>query len=296
MTDNVPWEALKPLITDEFLDERKQKEDTKRYVPYSFTQGLRKAMAHLSTDNIQEVDANRSFNTDRESIGAIASSNVSDIMEGDIIRRKQFELEFDRTKYGDFPWTDIRSVLGQSSTVYDLPIRHIVVRFEDEEFESKWRNAISEAIEMNNPPLSWIEPPFYAVLESSDPGEGDARDRVRETHESFYYKPMFKTEKEYEGMDWSVRTLDLQSVWSYQGFTNRAQAIHTVHQGDRQYDWTPRRLEKYLMNYFEPSENYTGVIRGSDFAGLWRRAYSRDITSTKVYEWEEDEEWVQTEA
>lgn len=296
MTTEIPWHAFEPLVTDDFLDKRRKKEGTKRYIPYSFTQGLRKALAHLSADSIQEIDANRSFNTDRDNIRAIASSEVSDIMEGDIVRRKQFELEYNRSEDGNFPWTNIRSVLGGSSTIYDLPVRHLVVRFEDDEFESEWRDSIEGAIEMENPPLSWIEPPFFAVLESTDPGEGDARDRVRETHEDFYFKPMFEAEQEYEGMDWSIRTLDLQSVWSYQGFINRAQAIHTVRQDDRQYDWTPRRLEKHIMNYFEPSEDYTGVIRSSDFAGLWRRVYSRDVTSTKVFEWEEGEEWVQTEA
>ncbi|WP_229111088.1 hypothetical protein [Halapricum desulfuricans] len=296
MTDDVPYKALKPLVTDKFIDKRQKKENTKRYVPYSFTQGLRKAMAHLNADNIQQLDANRSFNTERESIDSILSSDVSDIMEGDVVKRKQFELEFDRAEDGDFPWLDIQSVLGQSSTVYDLPVRRLVVRFEDDEFENEWRDAIREALDMNNPPLSWIESPFYAVLESSDPGEGDARDRVREVHEDFYFKPMFEAEADYEGMDWPIRTLDLQSVWSYQAFINRAQAIHTVRKDDRQYDWTPRKLEKYIMNYFQPSEDYTGVIRSSDFAGLWRRVYSRDITSTKVFEWEEDEEWVQTEA
>jgi len=296
MTDDIPWKALKPLVTDEFLEKQQKKEDTKRYVPYSFAQGLRKTMAHQSSEDIQEVDANRSFNSDRESIDSIASSDVSNILTGDIVRRKQFELDFDRSENGTFPWADIRSVLGQSSTVFDLPVRHLVVRFENEEFEKEWRDAFEEAIEMDNPPLSWIEPPFYAILESSEPGDSDARDRVREAHEDFYFQPKFSSDEDYEGMDWSIRTLDLQSVWSYQGFINRAQAIHTVREEDHQYEWTPKRLEQYIMNYFEPSEDYTGILRNSDFAGLWRRTYSRDITSTKVFEWEEDEEWVQTEA
>lgn len=210
--------------------------------------------------------------------------------------RKQFELEFDRSEDGKFPWTDVRSTLGQPSTIYDLPIRHLVVRFENEEFEQEWREAIESAIEVDDFPMEWIESPFFAVLESAEPGDSDARDRVREPHEDFYFKPMFEAAEDYEGMDWSVRTLDLSAIWSYQGFVNRPQPILTSHVGDKQYDWTPRRIERYLMNFFDPSKNYTGVIRDSDWAGLWRRVYSRDVTSTKVFEWEEDEEWVQTEA
>lgn len=292
MSSDLPIRALKSIVTEKFY-EKQSNVGVKRYVPYSFTQGLRKAMGHLSPDNIQELEANRSFNSKRNDLNVISNSNVSRIFHGEEIRRKQFEISFNRGEHGDFPWDEVRSMLGQPSTIYDLPIRRLVVRFSNEEFETSWREAIESAIGVDDFPNTWIEPPFFAVLESTEPGDSDSRDNVRGLHEEFYFKPRFRVDEDHEGMDWSIKTLDLRSVWSYQGFVDRAQPILTTRRGDRQYEWTPRRIERYVMNFFHPEEDYTGVIRNNDFASLWRRIYSRDITSTKEFEWEEEEEWVQ---
>lgn len=226
----------------------------------------------------------------------IAGSEVSDIFQGEEVHRRQFELSFDRGESGDFPWTEVRSLLGEVSTIYDLPVRHIVVRFDHEEFLEEWRESIEGVIGVEEFPTSWIEPPFFAVLESSDPGDSDARENIRNLHEDFYYKPKFRVDEDYDGMDWKLKSLDLESVWSYQGFVNRPEPMLTTRYEDRQYEWTPRRIENYIMNFFHPEEDYTGIIRNSDFAGLWRRIYSRDVTSTKEFEWEEGEEWVQIQA
>ncbi|WP_134668877.1 hypothetical protein [Halorussus marinus] len=293
MSSDLPTRALESIVTDKFYKEQSDV-GTRRYVPYSFTQGLRKAMGHLNADNIQELDANRSFNTGRDNLAVLSNSTVSEIFNGEEVSRKQFELSFDRGEHGSFPWSDVRSNLGQS-TIYDLPVRRIVVRFSNEEFEKEWKETIESAINIDDFPTSWIEPPFFAVLESTDPGDSDARENVKNLHEEFYFKPKFRSDEDFDGMDWSIQTLDLQSVWSYQGFVNRPEPILTTRAGDRQYEWTPRRMEKFLMNFFHPEEDYTGVIRNSEFAGLWRRIYSRDVTSTKEFAWEEDEEWVQTE-
>lgn len=293
MSSDLPTRALESIVTDKFYKKQKDK-NKRRYIPYSFTQGLKKAMGHLNAGNIQEIEANRSFNLKRDDLSAVTSSSVSDILSGEIIQRKKFDLDFDRGENGDFEWTELRSVLGQSSTVFDLPVRRVVVRFDDEEFMSEWKQTIETAISIGDFPTSWIEPPFFAVLESADPGDSDARDNVRDLHEDFYYKPKFRVDEDYDGMDWTIRTLDLKSIWSYQGFVNRPASILTSRHGDREYEWTPRRIEKYLMNYFDPEEDFTGVVRNSSFAGLWRRVYSRDLTSTKEFTWEEEEEWVQT--
>lgn len=294
MFSELPEAPVRSIVADEFF-ESQMDTSTERYIAYSFTQGLRKAMAHLNTDNIQEITATRSFNSSRDNLSAVSGSSVSSIMSGERIQRKQFELDFDRGESGEFPWPELRSVLAQPSTIYDLPIRRIVVRFNNEEFLDEWKSRLRSAIEIEGFPTNWIEPPFFAVLESKEPGNSDARDRLRDLHEDFYYKPKFQVDEDYEGMDWPLRTLDLISLWSYQAFVNRPEPIFTYRETDRDFDFTPRRIERYIMNYFHPEENYTGMIRNSDFAGLWRRVYSRDLTSTKRFAWEQEQEWVQIE-
>ena len=293
MSSDLPKRALKSIVTDAFWREQTDT-STRRYVPYSFTQGLRKLMGHNSPDNIQELDANRSFNSGRESLTSVVDSDVSDIFEGEEVTRKQFDLEYNRGSDGEFEWSELRSLFGQPGVIYDLPVRHVVIRIVNEELEERWISALEEAISIDDFPTEWIEPPFFAVLESADPGDSDARSNVKELHEEFYYKPKFRVEENHDGMDWQLRTLDLQSIWSYQAFVNRSEPILTTRVEDRQFDWTPRRIENYLLNYFDSEDDYTGILRDSDFVNLWRRVYSRDVTSTKEFAWEEEEEWVQT--
>ena len=294
MASKLPWRALDDILADDFSDSQSDI-DKPLYIPYSFTQGLRKAMGHLSPENIQQLQADRSYNIDRDKISCVERSSISDIFSGEVVQRKQFELDYNKADDGDFPWIEISSLLGQPSIIYDLPVRKIVVRFYSDEFAEKWKDTIESAIDIDGFPSSWIEQPFFAVLESQEPGDSDARVNIRGIHDEFYYKPMFESEEEYEGMDWSIRSLDVRNVWSYQGFINRPEPILTTRRGDRQFNWTPRKIEKYVMNFFDPSENYSGAFRNNPFASLWRRAYSTDVTSLKRFEWEEGEEWVLTD-
>lgn len=291
MISGAPIKAIKSITTDQFLKERTDT-NSKRYVAYSFTQGLRYTMDHIAPDQVQALDANRSFNTGRQPINSVNQSPISNLLEAVNVTRRQLDLEFDRAKNGQFPWNEIESVLGTGDVIYDLPVRRLVVRFESEEFMEQWVDTIESAID-SSIPTEWIEPPFFAVLESSEPGDSDAKKNLKNLHDSFYYKPKFRVQADFDGMDWQMRTLDLESVWSYQGFIDRPQPILTSRKSGKKYDWTPRKIEKYLMNYFDPESEYSGVIRTSDFAGLWRRKYSREFTSTKEFVWEEDQEWVQ---
>lgn len=289
---DLPTKALQDITTDEHFRKQSRK-DGERYVPYSFAQALRKTMAHVNSDDVQELDVNRTYNTGREKIDTITESSVSGIFDGEFLSRKQFEIDFDKGEDGSFPWSDIRSKLGEGPIVHDLPIRRIVIQFDDEEFISKWKEGLDSAID-SDISTGWVEKPFFAVLKSSEAGSADARDNVRSAHEDFYHQPKFESDEDYEGMDWSIRTLDLENVWSYRAFVNSADPILTSRRGDREYEWTPRRIEHYVMNFFDSSEEYTGLLRNSEFSSAWRGAYSLDVTSHKRYEWREEEEWEQT--
>lgn len=281
-------------MEDSFFENQSNTE-RRRYVPYSFTMGLRKAMGHLRPENIQELDANRSFNSTRSDLSTSSGDALTGIFSGEEIIRKQFELSYDRGQNGDFPWQEIKSELGKPSTIYDLPVRHIVVRLDDEELENAWTEALVDAVAAEDFPTSWIEPPFFAVLRSAEPGDSDARENIKSIHDEFYYKPKFRVDEDHDGMDWELRSLDLESVWSYQGFVDRPETIVTLRGEGQNFQWTPREIEQYLMNYFHPEVDFTGYIRNSDFAGMWRRVYSRELTSTKEFGWEADQEWVQVD-
>jgi hypothetical protein len=50
------------------------------------------------------------------------------------------------------------------------------------------------------------------------------------------------------------------------------------------------------MNFFEPEEQYTGMIRDSELMNRWRDVMSNnqnhDYTSFKTFEWDDEEEWM----
>jgi hypothetical protein len=52
-------------------------------------------------------------------------------------------------------------------------------------------------------------------------------------------------------------------------------------------------IEKYIMNYFDSESQYAGRMHLGEFVNNWRRTFSLDVTSTKVFEWQGDEEWKQ---
>lgn len=292
MTQSVPLQAVRDLVTKKFFDAQSD-ESTRRFQPYAFTQGLKKSMQHLSTDDIQELRATREFRTGEQDIPAVANSNVSDIFSGEKTSGRDFCLEYDRVENGGFPWKDIQNVLGQPSTIHDIPVRKIVVRFEDEEFETKWTSKLREAIAVNNSSLGWVESPFFAVLSSTDPGQSTHRENVRNAHEDFYYKPDSPQTSKDDGFPWSIASLDLDAVWSFEAWKGNKDARFTTRGEYGSVDWDARKIEKYLMNFFDPESQYAGAMYMGDFVGKWRNTFSRQTTSTKVYQWEGDEEWTQ---
>ncbi|WEL22673.1 hypothetical protein HBNXHr_2634 [Halorhabdus sp. BNX81] len=50
------------------------------------------------------------------------------------------------------------------------------------------------------------------------------------------------------------------------------------------------------MNFFEPEEQYTGMIRDSALMNRWRdvmaNSQNHDYTSFKTFEWDDEEEWM----
>jgi hypothetical protein len=272
---------------------------SRKYKAYTSTYGLRVAMGMVEPDEIQELNASRQQINNTTDIPIIASSNVSDIMDGSEIEGVRVAIDYDRAEQQGsyFPWTDIQSLLDNPDTVYDVPIQRLVIRFDEEDFTEAWKDKIESAVDDPNFPISWVEPPFFAILESAAP-DSDARQKVKNDHEERYFLPKSNTSSNGQpGLGWTPRVLDLHSVWSHKGWAERSD---TQLEGwsNRQSggNWTPKRIEQRLMNFFEPEEQYTGMLRDDDLMNRWRDVISRgnqhDYTSYKTFEWEDEEEWI----
>jgi hypothetical protein len=289
MAGYISPKEIEALTTTEYVSE--QTNPGRRYKPYAVTAGLKEIMDYVEPEQIQELTANREFSLQAESIEDIVESDVSDIVRGQNTQGRSFEIEFNRQDHETFPWSEVKNLLGRQSTLYDVPVRHIVIRFNDTDFESNWKSYIKDAIDASNFSTSWIEPPFFAVLKSKKAGETDAREAVRDMHEDFYFDPKSRATRREEGFPWSLITLDLEGIWSYRAFIDDSEEIVGNWIGSQ--DWTPRKIERALMNYFNSDTRYSGRLRNSGLSNDWRRLFSLEATSLKVFEWEEDEEWAQ---
>lgn len=290
---------IENIVRPNFIDEQGP-QASRKFVAYSSTYGLRVAMGWVDRpDSIQELNAERREMNDETDVPSVAQSPASDVMEAVELEGVRVSVKYDRAEQqGDpLPWSDIRPLLDQPETVYDLPIQKIVVRFEDEDFKQMWIDKLDDAIDDPNFPTSWVESPFYAVLETGIP-DNDARQKVKDDHENRYFMPKSNTTSNGNpGLAWTPRILDLDSIWSHRGWTERSDPQLEAW-SDRQSggNWTPYRLEQRLMNFFEPEEQYTGMIRDSALMNRWRdvmaNSQNHDYTSFKTFEWDDEEEWM----
>lgn len=286
------------IVRADFIDEQGPKA-SRKYTAYATTYALRVAMGMTSPSRVQEVSARRQQINNETDVSAVAQSAASDVMDAVEIEGVRVEIDYDRaeTKGADLPWNTIQSLLDRPSTVYDVPIQRLVVRFNDEDFTQKWKKKLDDAIDDQNFPTSWVETPFYAILESAVP-DNDGRNKVKNDHEERYFLPKSNTTSNGQpGLGWTPRVLDLAGIWSHQGWIEGSDSKLEAW-SDRQPggNWTPRRLEQRLMNFFEPDVQYTGMLRDDDLMNEWRGVMSsgsqHDYTSFKIFEWDEDEEWM----
>lgn len=285
------------IVRSNFIDEQGP-QASRKYMAYTSTYALRVAMSMVGPDEVQEINAKRQQVDDETDIAVISQSSISDIMEGVDIEGVRVSVDYDRAEQqgADFPWSNVQSLLDRPSTVYDVPIQRLVVRFRDEEFQQKWADKIKDAIDDPNFPAGWIEPPFFAVLVSSRP-DNDGRQKVKNDHEDRYFLPKSNTTNGQQGLGWSPRILDLESVWSHKGWAESSDPqLEAWSNRQNGGNWTAKRLEQRLMNFFEPEELYTGMLRDSELMNRWRDAITQgnqhDYTSSKTFQWEDEEEWM----
>jgi hypothetical protein len=289
---------IEHIVRSGFTDEQGP-QASRKYMAYASSYALRVALGMVDADQVQELHAERQQIDNESDISSVASSHVSDIVDGINIEGTRFVVDYDRAEQSgsNFPWSAVQSLLGQPDTVYDVPIQRIVIRFSADDFTTMWKNKISDAVDDPNFPTNWIQEPFYAVLESSRP-DNDGREKVKSDHEDRYFLPKSNTTSNgQQGLGWTPRVLDLESIWSHRGWSESNDSQLEAW-SDRQNggNWTPKRIEQRLMNFFEPDLHYTGMLRDDELMNKWReviaRGHTHDYTSFKTFAWEDEEEWM----
>jgi hypothetical protein len=286
---------IQSIVRDGFIEEQGEQASVK-YVPYSAAYCLRAVLEMVSPENIQFVRAMRQPQWDVDDIDLVANSPVSDFVEAVHTEGKRIDVHFDRGDYLDeFPWHDVEDVLDENETAHDLPVSKLVLRFEDEEgdFTDLWRSKIDDAIEDPNFPLGWIEPPFFVEMTSSDPGDPDIADHVKEVHGDRYFHPRSNTVDGEQGLGLRPRTLDVTSVQSFANWTSSTDAELQAWSERQTEEWTPEKVENRLMNFFNRDVQYAGMLHDSAITTRLVDTISDEHMAPKTFNWVEDEEWIQ---
>ncbi len=288
---------LENIARPNFVDEQGP-QSNRKYKAYTSTYALRVAMGFVDPDQIQELKSNRREVNSEQDIGVISDKFVGEIVDAINFEGTYVDINYDRSEVNgaSFPWAKIQSLLGQSSTVYDTPIQRLVIRFEDDDFKSMWEDKLQNAVDDQHFPTGWVESPFFAVLSSAAP-DSDGKDKVKNDHEERYFLPKSnRSSNGKQGLGWTPRILDLESVWSHKGWAeNHDQRLEAWSNRQSGGNWTPHRIEQRFMNFFEPEVQYTGMLRDSELMNQWRNAVSsgnkHDYTSFKTFRWEGNEVW-----
>jgi len=286
------------IVRSDYINEQGP-QASRKYMAYTSTYALRVALGMVTPSQIQEVYARRQQIDHETNLSTVAQSSVSDVMEAVEIEGIRVIVDYDRAQQqgADFPWSNIQSLLNDPSTVYDVPIKRLVVRFSDEDFTQSWKDKLEDATDDPNFPTDWIEKPFYSILKSATP-DNDGRQKVKNDHEDRYFLPKSNTTSSgQQGLGWTPRNLDLASVWSHKGWTEGSdQQLEAWSNRQGGGNWTAKRLEQRLMNFFEPDIQYTGMLRDDDLMNEWRGVMAsgqqHDYTSFKTFQWEDEEEWM----
>lgn len=251
-------------------------------------------MDMVHSDDVQEVFARRQPRWDDSEISLISNSPVSGFVEGVHTKGKRVEVDFDRRDNpSGFPWQDVEDVLVEDETAYDLPVNSLVIRFEDDEFEQMWRDKIDDAIDSQNFPLDWIEPPFFAELTSTEPGDPDTKQQVEDAHPDRYFMPRSNTVNGEDGLALRPRTLDVVEVHSFKGWSGSTDPQFEAWSERQNDEWTPKKLENRLMNFFDEDVKYAGMMHNTQLVSKFNSVVSNEYLSRKTFDWVEGEEWEQ---
>lgn len=291
--------ALTDLAHEALIEEYGQSQD-RRYVGYFKSQSLKRVLAKLdSPERVQEVAGKRRANqTTRDADAGRESLPYLDARD---IQRDEWRVAYNRAHHPTLDWETLSDRLTANRAVWDIPVERLVVRLDDEDLHEHWRSFI-ETASARHPDLpedgiqtNWIEPPFFAVMETARPGSEGCERAVRDYHddEQYYFMPRSRADETHAGMGWNPRTLDLVAMWSHRAFVDTKDVLATRRSEDGTEKITPRVIEDEFINFRETDVRRVGGVNSPLFVNKWRRAFSRGSTDQKAYNWLDSGEWVQ---
>lgn len=273
-----------PDLVYEALTDRFSNQD-RRSRGVFLSQSYRELMRFVDPDDIQRVVADRRIVSHTNEIPL--SGGLSDCLKAKTPEGVSVELKYDKSDSGlsfEKYHGHLMNWFERYDDVYDLPIREVVIRIDNEPLRDQLLDVLKSALDFNDPGA--FKAPFYAVMRSKAPGDA-LYQKVRDHHNGkardYFKKP---DEGDVRGLGWPTRCLDLVALWS-----SRVWAGH----GDMPFkDVSMRDIEELAINNVETDRRVYGAINSPLVINKWQRAFTAGTTDEKRWEWEEREGWERT--
>lgn len=265
-------------LTDRFSDQGRRSRGC------FMSQSYRELMRYIDPADVQRVVADRKIVSHTNQIPL--SGGLSEVLNAKTPEGVSVELKYDRANGTPFDQYHghLMNWFDRYDDVYDLPVRELVVRIDNEALRDQLLAILKDALGFRD--AGEFETPFYAVMRSKSPGDA-LYQNVRDHHSSLpreYFKQ--ETETDDRGLGWPTQTLDLVALWSQRAWTRSGnQPLGHL---------TMREIEELAFNNVETDRRVYGAINSPLVINKWQKKFTNGTTDEKRWEWAATEGWVRT--
>jgi hypothetical protein len=245
------------------------------------SQSYRELMRFVDPDDIQRIVADRNIVSHTNEIPL--SGGLSDCLKAKTPEGVSVELKYDRSESGlsfENYHGHLMNWFERYDDVYDLPVREVVIRLDNEPLRDQLLDVLENALGFNDP--GEFQTPFYAVMRSKTPGDalyGKVRDQHSTLPREYFKRP---SEGDKRALGWPTQTMDLVALWSQQAFTRS---------GNKPLGITMREIEELAFNNVETDRRVYGAINSPLVINKWQRQFTAGSTDEKRWKWGETEGW-----
>jgi hypothetical protein len=244
-----------------------------KFTGYAVSQSLTKLMHPLEPDQVVALKSETSPVSEDESFKGMkppgAAAYCVDVRE---CLTTKIKLNYDYSKYGEFPWDDIQEFLNMETTpVDDLAVRSMTIRLESEDLRNKIRNVLND---MGLSDTRYLKNPFFFTMKSRTAKDAE-RDEVKTSNDEDFLKRV------------GYRVLELDNMYSLRAQQDKKDILLRG-KSDNLY---PRDLEDMAFNYNDATTQSYGALYSNLIINKWRAAFSSNLGEKTRMVWTDDGQW-----
>jgi hypothetical protein len=244
-----------------------------KHTGYAVSQSLTELMHYLEPDQVVAVKSEASPISKEESFKGMtpdgAAAYCVDVRE---CLTTEIKLNYDYSKYGEFPWKKIQEFLNMETTpVDDLAVRSMTISLESEQLRDQIRHVLND---MGLSDTKYLKNPFFFSMKSRRAEDVEREQVVKNNDEDFLKRVGY-------------RVLEVDNMYSLRAQQDKKDILLRG-KSDNLY---PRDLEDMAFNYTDPSSQNYGALYSQLIINKWRAAFSRNLGEKARMVWTDDGHW-----